>query len=84
MSKLNERLGYLAMSAIVDELKAVYPEAGFSFGYIGNVGRWGDDRGWYVFTGVNYKDGSGPIKYGPFGTDSLDAMAMNFLRNTIM
>lgn len=35
---------------LCDKLSARYPEAGLSFGYIGNIERWGDDRGWRFFT----------------------------------
>jgi hypothetical protein len=29
-----------------------YPSADLSFGYIGNLERWGDDRSWRFFTGI--------------------------------
>lgn len=39
-----------AISAIVDTLKAQYPDLGLSYGYIGNVDRFGDDRDFRIFT----------------------------------
>lgn len=36
---------------LVAGLKTTYPEVSLSFGYIGNLERWGDDRSWMFFTG---------------------------------
>jgi hypothetical protein len=38
------------ISLRVDALKAQHPELRLSFGYIGNLERWGDDRSYRVFT----------------------------------
>lgn len=38
------------LSDLVDSLKLKYPQHRLSFGYIGNVERWGDDRSFMIFT----------------------------------
>jgi hypothetical protein len=43
---------YNEMLKLVDELAAKYPEAGLTFGYLGNCGRNYDDRVWYIFTRI--------------------------------
>lgn len=53
-----------ALETAVARLKREFPEAGLSFGCIG------DD--WYVFTRI-YVDGEG-VRWGGYATDSLDDM----------
>lgn len=47
------RMAHKAMDRLVEALNARYPEAGLSFGYIGNLSMdGGDDRTWHVFTKI--------------------------------
>jgi len=53
-----------------------FPELGLSFGYIGNLERWGDDRSWRIFTKLS----DGPtsccnVSWGRVNTDRLDTLA---------
>ena len=41
------------LEALAEELKQKFPRHGISFGYIGNLGRHGDDRCFYIFTRYN-------------------------------
>lgn len=64
------------LQVVADGLAKLYPDAGITFGYIGNVYTAPpmgprDDRGWYIFTRLidkNDKD----ISFGGWGTDELD------------
>jgi hypothetical protein len=38
------------ITALVKTEANRHPELGLSFGYIGNIDRFGDDRGWRVFS----------------------------------
>lgn len=59
------------MQAIVDGLKILYPDAGFSFGYIGNLSlRYGDDRGWYIFTQLLDEKGK-DVSFGGWSTENM-------------
>ena len=64
------------MEKLVRELATKYPNAGLSFGYIGNCSkRWGDDRSWSVFTKIPRSVGfGGSIYWGSYNTDELDQM----------
>lgn len=62
-----------ALKDLVDGLARKYPEAGLTFGYLGNVGSYGDDRSWYFFSKLS-KPGSGghkDIKWGGYSTHRL-------------
>jgi hypothetical protein len=47
---------YIEVAKFVEELAAKYPQAGITFGYLGNVGHIGrtfvDDRSYYIFTTI--------------------------------
>ncbi|MAK37990.1 MAG: hypothetical protein CMC15_17655 [Flavobacteriaceae bacterium] len=51
---------YYKIHALVEELNVKFPEAGLSFGYIGNYERWGDDTSWYIFSNLNHRWGGYP------------------------
>ena len=58
------------LSDIVKELAAENPELKLSYGYIGNLERWGDDRGFRIFT--NRRDDIGrSISYHLGGVSDL-------------
>lgn len=58
------------------ELAAKYPAAGLTFGYIGNVERWGDDRAW-SFWATNIRRGAygNASRFGYHETPKLEALA---------
>lgn len=59
------------LEAIVDGMARLVPEAGFSFGYIGNLSlQYGDDRCWYIFTQLLDEKGK-DISFGGFKTENL-------------
>lgn len=54
-------------------LAAEFPALGLSFGYIGNVDRFGDDRGWRVFS--NRRTACGRSQsFGDYSTERLGDM----------
>lgn len=59
-----------------DELKnrlaAKYPDIGLTFGYIGGVHTWGDDRRWYFFTAVRPPHKDSCLSWGSCSTEKLD------------
>jgi len=61
------------LTALFEDLKTRYPEVGLSFGYIGNIETWGDDRYWYFFTQVQGQGTWGPerMKFGGYLTERL-------------
>ena len=61
-----------SLELLVDVLKAEFP--GISFGYIGNVDRWGDDRSWYVFLPHPGRVGTMLDRVGGYSTDRLPDM----------
>jgi len=74
-----------------DELKKQlaekYPQIGLTFGYIGNLERWGDDRSWYFFTKVRPPQSDNCLSFGSCRTDKLDefiAKAERELENWIV
>jgi hypothetical protein len=58
------------ITAIVATLAVEFPGLRLSFGYIGNLERYGDDRCWRVFTNVK-DDGGRSVSFGYHGTDRL-------------
>lgn len=58
-----------AVLALADE----FPALGLSFGYIGNVDRFGDDRGWRVFSNQRTSCGRSHC-FGDYSTDRLGDM----------
>ena len=54
----------------LDHLVRVYarrnPQLGLTYGYIGNMERWGDDRSWRVFSSVSMQPGDGPSSWGSY------------------
>jgi hypothetical protein len=73
------------ISKLVNELNAKFPQAKLSFGYIGNIERWGDDRGWNIWakgfqTTQGFYAGNPPaFEFGTVGTDELDHLASRAL-----
>lgn len=67
---------YEKCSALVEEMREKYPNAGLSFGYIGNLSVCGrhDDRSWMFFTQIPRPDRSDGLTFGSHGTDQLDAL----------
>ncbi len=65
-----------SMDKLVAELAAKYPQAGLSFGYLGNYSRrWGDDRSWSVFTKISSANvHSNSVYWGSFSTEDLPRM----------
>ena len=56
----------------VGQLKERYPQHRFSFGYIGNLERWGDDRSWYIFSRYLNADTRTSVSYSLGDTDRLN------------
>jgi len=53
-----------------------HPRLGLSFGYIGNLERWGDDRGWKIFTSCSRPSNfATSVSWGDYPTSHLDQMA---------
>ena len=65
------------LAVLVDRLKRKYPEANLSYGYLGNVGRGGDDRSWYVFSKLSRPKSYGhkSYKWGGQSTENLDKLS---------
>lgn len=65
------------MTRLVDALALKYPEAGLSFGYIGNCDVRGqqDDRSWRVFTRVSMPTAGQRYDWGNHATNRLAVMA---------
>jgi hypothetical protein len=61
---------YEALEALVAQAKDAHPDLGLSFGYIGNLERWGDDRDWRIFTNRMLGGRSYSLPLG--STDNLD------------
>lgn len=59
------------------ELNKRYPDAGLSFGYIGNLGPQLDDRSWRFFTKIEVGTGNhrSRVYFGGYGTDDLPKLA---------
>lgn len=53
-------------------LKEMFPALGVSYGYIGNLERWGDDRSWYVFTKIREHGDSMSVRLGGPDIDMKD------------
>jgi hypothetical protein len=60
----------------VEEAKAAFPQLGLSFGYIGGVHTWGDDRAYMVFAKLATKDchGACNVSFGSFAHDRIGDM----------
>jgi hypothetical protein len=53
-----------------------YPDLGLSFGYIGNLERWGDDRSWRIFTKLSDRHTNCcNVSWGGVGTANLATLA---------
>jgi hypothetical protein len=62
-----------ALEKIKGDLQAKYPHLNVSFGYIGNMERWGDDRSWRFF--YNPESGACAKSFGGYATASLPKFA---------
>jgi hypothetical protein len=49
---------------MVEELAIRYPAASVSFGYIGNLERWGDDRSWTFFSAIPGPNQQNRLSFG--------------------
>jgi hypothetical protein len=58
------------IDALVAQAKLDHPTLGLSYGYIGNMERWGDDRDFRVFTNRREQDGRS-VSYPLGGLDDL-------------
>jgi hypothetical protein len=71
--------GHERCRALLDTLKAKYPEVRLSFGYVGNCSSRYDDRSWRFFTKVmDPKDAPYTFSWGLYGgytSENLDKMA---------
>jgi hypothetical protein len=76
-ARFAENEAYADLTIIFADLKAKYPQIGLSFGYIGNVENWGDDRHWYFFTEVLGEGNWGleRINFGGYRTSELPKFA---------
>jgi hypothetical protein len=66
--------------AMLKGMQAAFPEAGLSFGYIGNLSRTMDDRSWYFFSNIPKKDSDGSLTgdswaLGGYSTANLPQLA---------
>ena len=68
-----EKAAMEALEKIKGDLQAKYPHLNVSFGYIGNMERWGDDRSWRFF--YNPESGACAKSFGGYATDSLPKFA---------
>lgn len=70
------RSAYERIGIVLHELIPRHPRLGLTFGYIGNLERWGDDRGWKVFTACSRPSGyATSVNWGDYPTSHLDQMA---------
>jgi hypothetical protein len=70
------RSAYERIGIVLHELIQRHPRLGLTFGYIGNLERWGDDRGWKVFTACSRPSGfAKSVSWGDYPTSHLDQMA---------
>lgn len=65
---------YEQLDALQKELAAKYPEIGLTFGYIGNIERWGDQRCWKFFTRVCFPAQQYGASWGSYDSDDLNVM----------
>ncbi len=78
------RNAYAMMDVLVADLAERYPQAGLSFGYIGNLSRHGDDRSWSVFTKLTAEaPGESPrnLYWGASRSESMEDMLDNAQRH---
>ncbi len=62
-----------SLRAHTNQLAERFPQHRFTFGYIGNLERWGDDdRNWRIFTRYMLKDTRSSVSFGLGGTESLN------------
>lgn len=56
----------------------LHPALKLSFGYIGNLERWGDDRGWSIFATLPDWSAANAcnVRWGNVNTDQLPTLAM--------
>ena len=75
---------YDAIEACVIALRAEFPGLSLTFGYIGNVDRFGDDRCWRVFTNRAPKhDETRLLSWGHYSTKLLSAMLESIERGDL-
>lgn len=82
MSEKDDAVGSASKrcEVVLKAMQAAFPEAGLSFGYIGNLSRTMDDRSWYFFSGIPSKDSHGAStgeswSHGGYSTDNLHHLA---------
>ena len=68
-----EKAAMEALEKIKGNLQAKYLHLNVSFGYIGNMERWGDDRSWHFF--YNPESGACAKSFGGYATDRLTKFA---------
>lgn len=57
------------MTDIDEQIRAALPD-GWEYGYIGNVERWGDDRGWRVWPPARRPYSPYGVSIGDYSTDN--------------
>ena len=72
-AKLDEKAAMEALEKIKGNLQAKYLHLNVSFGYIGNMECWGDDRSWRFF--YNPESGACAKSFGGYATDRLPKFA---------
>lgn len=70
--------GYELCSLLAAKMNLIYPEAGVSFGYIGNLSTSYDDRDWRFFTKI--QDPKDPVNRFCFGGGATDELEKLFER----
>lgn len=82
MSEKNEVLdaAHKRCETMLKGMRAAFPEANLSFGYIGNLSNTRDDRSWYFFSSIPQKDSRGSLtgeswSVGGYSTDNLTQLA---------
>lgn len=76
LNNVDSSIAFARIGELVEEAKSQYPQLGLSFGYIGGVHTWGDDRSWRVFAKLATRNchGACDISFGSFATDRIGDM----------
>ena len=75
MKERKQKQALEVLEKIKADLQAKFSHLNVSFGYIGNLERWGDDRSWRFFYIYNPEAGMPAKSFGGYSTDNLPKLA---------